>query len=101
MKYEEILALLERGLTPGDIVKLSEQPGPQAEQKEQTAPAAPASQEKPAWADELAASMKAMTNAMHANALLREQQPEQRRETPEEALASALKPASKPAMGKK
>lgn len=98
MKYEEILALLDRGLTPGDIVKLSEQPAPQPEQKEQSAPAAP---EKPAWADELTASMKAMTNAMHANALLREQQPEQRRETAEEALASVLKPMNKPAQGKK
>lgn len=103
MKYEQILTLLEKGLSPADISQLSAMPdltdpAPAAEPAPsipEQSPVAPQPETAPAWATELKASVDRMTNAMHASAIMREQQPEVPKMTAEQALASVLEPPKK------
>ena len=100
MKYEQILNLLEKGLTPNDIMQLSAVPEPAPAPAAEPAPAQ-ANQTVvidnpvPEWATSLQASIERMTNALHANAILQEQMPPQAPLTAEQALASVLEPPKK------
>ena len=101
MKYEQIIALLERGLTPEQIVTLGQAPDaivpqdePEQPQQPQPAPVKD-NNEQPAWAAALQQSIDRMTNARHANAIMRQQMPEQHVMTPEEALAEVIAPPKK------
>ena len=104
MKYEQIISLLEKGLTPAEITQLNALPDVPAEEP---APApAPEIPEQPnqtvvienpvpEWATSLQQSIERMTNALHANAILQQQQPEMPVMTAEQALASVLEPPKK------
>lgn len=102
MKYNEILSLLDKGLTPDQIMNLSEAPAP----VEQTTPetvqeietavqAAPVQEQAPDWAVQLNANIQRMTNALHANAIMNAQQPEVAPMTAEDALAAIIAPPAK------
>lgn len=103
MTYEQILALLDKGLSPADIIGLSNaapvQPAEEAPAADPTpeapAPEAPAQETAPEWATALKMSIDRMTNAMHANAIMQQQQPPVKELTAETALASILEPPKK------
>ena len=102
MKYEQIIALLDRGLTPEQIVTLGQAPDtivpqdePEPPQQEADPIQEPASNPVPEWAASLQMSIDRMTNALHANAIMRQQMPEQHVMTPEEALAEVIAPPKK------
>lgn len=98
MQYNEILTLLERGLTPDQIMQLQNAPSPVPEAEPEAAPlpeAAPAPEQAPDWAVTLNQNIQRMTNALHANAILSAQQPEVKPQTAEEALASIIAPTPK------
>lgn len=98
MQYNEILALLDRGLTPDQIMNLQNMPAPVPEAAPEAAPAeeaAPAIDQAPDWAVTLNQNIQRMTNALHANAIMNAQQPEVKPQTAEEALASIIAPTPK------
>ena len=109
MTYDQILDLLNRGMTPADIQALSQIPAPAPAPEATPAPApeatpalapeattAPAPDPTPApapeWAQQLNDSIRLMTNALHANAIMQEQQPPVHTVTADEALASIIAP---------
>lgn len=111
MTYEQILNLLNQGFTPADVMALQQMPAPDPAPDPAPAPApdpasapapAPAPQPDPApvWAEELNQSIKLMTNAMHANAIMQQQQPVPKQITADEALANIIQPP-RPERGKK
>lgn len=109
MTYDQILNLLNQGFTPADVMALQQMPAPAPAPDPAPAPApapdpapapAPQPDPAPAWAEELNQSIKLMTNAMHANAIMQQQQPEVKTITAEEALANIIQPP-KPEKGKK
>ena len=97
MKYTEILALLDRGLTPEQIIGLQSAPPPVPEQPAEpdpvpAQPVEPAADQVPEWAQQLNQSINRMTNALHANAIMNAQQPDVKPQTAEEALAQIIAP---------
>ena len=97
MNYTEILNLLDRGLTPEQIIGLQAAPAPMPETPPQPEPdpvpaPAPAADQVPEWAQQLNQSINRMTNALHANAIMNAQQPEVKPQTAEEALAQIIAP---------
>lgn len=99
MTYDQILALLDRGMTPADILALNAAPAPAPAPDPAPDPApapapdpAPAPARAPAWAEELNNSIKLMTNAMHANAIMQQQQPAPAQITADQALANIIDP---------
>lgn len=97
MTYDQILSLLDRGMTPADILALNAAPAPVPAPAPDPAPdPAPAPDPQPepapAWAEELNQSIKLMTNAMHANAIMQQQQPAPQQVTADQALASIVDP---------
>lgn len=97
MTYDQILSLLERGMMPADILALNAAPDPAPDTDPDPAPATDPDT-VPAWAVELNNSIKLMTNAMHANAIMRQQQPAPDQLTAAQALANIVDP---PKTGKK
>lgn len=105
MNYAQILNLLDRGLTPDQIMGLqaapdpvpAAAPAPAEDHAPAPAPApAPADPDAvPAWAAELTQTIGRMTNALHASAIMNSQQPEVQPETPEDALAAIIAPPAK------
>ena len=102
MKYNEILALLDKGLTPDQIMNLAEAPSPAEQlnpepvQEIETAiQSAPVQEQAPEWATQLNANIQRMTNALHANAILNAQQPDVAPMTAEDALAAIIAPPAK------
>lgn len=107
MNYAQILNLLDRGLTPDQIIGLQAAPDPVPAVAPDPVPAAasdpsqaspPASADPaaaPAWAAELTQTISRMTNALHASAIMNSQQPEVPPETAEEALAAVIAPPPK------
>jgi hypothetical protein len=107
MTYDQILNLLNQGFTPADVMALQQMPAPAPAPDPAPAPApdpapthAPQPEPTPAWAEELNQSIKLMTNAMHANAIMQQQQPAPKTITADEALANIIQPP-KPDKGKK
>ena len=107
MTYDQILNLLNQGFTPADVMALQQMPAPAPapapapDPAPDTAPApAPIPEPAPAWAEELNQSIKLMTNAMHANAIMQQQQPSPKTISADEALANIIQPP-KPDKGKK
>lgn len=105
MTYDQILNLLDKGMTPSDILALSTAPAPAPAPAQDPAPTpapapAPAAEPEaaPAWATELNQNIVRMTNAMHANAIMQQQQPAIPVVTADQALANIIDP---PAPGKK
>ena len=98
MQYNEILALLDRGLTPDQIMNLQNAPAPAEEPQEATpqeADPVPQPEKAPEWAVTLNQNIQRMTNALHASAIMNAQQPEVKPQTAEEALAAIIAPAPK------
>ena len=109
MTYDQILNLLNQGFTPADLMALQKMPAPAPTPAPDPAPTpapdpapapAPKPDPAPAWAEELNQSIKLMTNAMHANAIMQQQQPAPKTITADEALANIIQPP-KPDKGKK
>lgn len=113
MTYDQILNLLNQGFSPADVMALQQMPDPAPTPAPAPAPTpdpapaptpdpspAPMPDPAPAWAEELNQSIKLMTNAMHANAIMQQQQPQVKTVTADEALANILQPP-KPEKGKK
>lgn len=111
MTYDQILNLLNQGFSPADVMALQQMPAPAPDPTPDPAPAptpdpapaptpAPMPDPAPAWAEELNQSIKLMTNAMHANAIMQQQQPAAKTITADEALANIIQPP-KPEKGKK
>lgn len=107
MTYDQILNLLNQGFTPADVMALQQAPAPDPAPDPAPAPApdpaptpAPQPDPAPAWAEELNQSIKLMTNAMHANAIMQQQQPAPKQITADEALANIIQPP-KPERAKK
>lgn len=99
MTYDQILELLNRGLSPADILALQDAPDPTVDPAPAPAPAPVAEPEAaPAWATELNQNIVRMTNAMHANAIMQQQQPASPEVTADQALANIIDP---PQQGKK
>ena len=105
MTYDQILELLNRGLSPADIRELQEMPDPTVGDPPVPNPApAPnpdpvqVPETAPAWATELNQNIVRMTNAMHANAIMQQQQPAIPEVTADQALANIIDP---PSQGKK
>ena len=93
MTYDQILSLLDRGMSPADILALNSAPDPAPSPAPSPAPAPdPQPEPAPAWAEELNQSIKLMTNAMHANAIMQQQQPAPQQVTADQALASIIDP---------
>lgn len=99
MTYDQILNLLNQGFTPADVMALQQMPAPDPAPDAAPAPApdpapapAPQPDPAPAWAEELNQSIKLMTNAMHANAIMQQQQPVPKQITADEALANIIQP---------
>ena len=101
MTYDEILGLLDKGFSPADVMNLinnpAPAPAPQPEPAPEPSPApapapAPQPEPAPAWAAELNQSIKLMTNAMHANAIMQLQQPAPKQMTAEEVMANIIAP---------
>lgn len=99
MTYAEILNLLERGMTPDQIMQLSTAPNPEqppvqepeiTPEPEQNPVNVP--ERAPEWVNQLNANIARMTNALHANAIMNSQQPEQAPMTAEQALAEIIAP---------
>lgn len=104
MTYAQILSLLDKGLSPDQILALGNAPEPAPMPAEPAAPAAaieeaaPAPNDPeavPAWAAELTQSIGRMTNALHASAIMNSQMPEVAPQTAEEALAAVIAPPPK------
>ena len=100
MQYNEILALLDKGLTPDQIMGLQNAPSPvttpETVQEIETAiEQAPAQDQAPEWAVTLNQNIQRMTNALHASAIMNAQQPEVKPQTAEDALAAVIAPAPK------
>lgn len=111
MTYDQILNLLNQGFSPADVMALQQAPAPAPAPDTAPDPApapapdpapapAPQPEPAPAWAEELNQSIKLMTNAMHANAIMQQQQPAPKTITADEALANIIQPP-KPDKGKK
>lgn len=107
MTYDQILNLLNQGFSPADVMALQQMPVPATAPDPAPAPApdpapdpAPRPDPVPAWAEELNQSIKLMTNAMHANAIMQQQQPAPKTISADEALANIIQPP-KPDKGKK
>ena len=111
MTYDQILELLNRGVSPADLVALQNAPDPTVDPQPAPEPApapapdpapapAPTPAPAPEWAQGLNDSIKLLTNALHANAIMQEQQPPVHTVTADEALASIIDPP-KPEKGRK
>lgn len=109
MTYDQILELLNRGVSPADLVALQNAPDPTVDPLPAPEPApapdpapapAPTPAPAPEWAQGLNDSIKLLTNALHANAIMQEQQPPVHTVTADEALASIIDPP-KPEKGRK
>lgn len=109
MTYDQILNLLNQGFTPADVMALQQMPAPAPVPDPVPTPGpdpapvpapSPMPDPAPAWAEELNQSIKLMTNAMHANAIMQQQQPAQKQITADEALANIIQPP-RPEKGKK
>lgn len=105
MKYEQILALLDQGFTPEQVMSLNAAPEPvaapephpevepeQAPQQE-LAPAAPVQESEPEWAKELNKNIQRMTNAIYAQNIAQDisGQGSQQPETAEQILTGLIK----------
>lgn len=111
MTYDQILNLLNQGFSPADVMALQQAPAPSPAPTPDPVPAptpdpapapapVPMPDPAPAWAEELNQSIKLMTNAMHANAIMQQQQPAPKTLTADEALANIIQPP-KPERAKK
>lgn len=111
MTYDQILNLLNQGFSPADVMALQQAPAPSHAPTPDPVPAptpdpapapapVPMPDPAPAWAEELNQSIKLMTNAMHANAIMQQQQPAPKTLTADEALANIIQPP-KPERAKK
>lgn len=108
MKYEEILALLDKGFTPDQVLQLSTAPEPQPEEVKEDGPAPvqldppetpPAvirervieEQPEPEWARTLRDDIKSLRNAVHAQAIQQDLgKGEPKKETAEDAMMAVL-----------
>lgn len=107
MKYEQILALLDKGFTPDQVMTLSTAPEPQPEEMKEEGPAPvqldppetpPAvihervveEQPEPEWARTLREDMKNLRNAVHAQAIQQDLGKEDKKETAEDAMLAVL-----------
>lgn len=100
MKYEEILALLDKGFTPDQVMALAQTPG-QEEQKQEVIepPETPPAiihervveeQPEPEWAKQIRDDMKQLRNSIHAQAIQQDLGKEEKKETAEDALMAVL-----------
>ena len=100
MKYEEILALLDKGFTPEQVMALAQTPA-QEEQKQEVIepPETPPAiihervveeQPEPEWARTLREDMKSLKNTVHAQAIQQDLGKEEKKETAEDALMAIL-----------
>lgn len=104
MKYDQILALLDKGFTPEQVMALQSapdpvipepQPEPQSEQvpQQEPAPAEPVQEAEPEWAKKLNDNIQRMTNAIHAQNIAQDisGQGSQQPETAEQILTGLIK----------
>ena len=100
MKYEEILALLDKGFTPDQVMTLAQTPA-QEEQKQEVIepPETPPAiihervveeQPEPEWAKQIREDMKQLRNSIHAQAIQQDLGKEEKKETAEDALMAVL-----------
>ena len=101
MKYEEILALLDKGFTPDQVMALAQTPA-QEEQKQEVIepPETPPAiihervveeQPEPEWAKQIREDMKQLRNSIHAQAIQQDLgKGEPKKETAEDALMAVL-----------
>lgn len=107
MKYEQILALLDKGFTPDQVMALSTAPEPQPEEMKEEGPAPvqldppetpPAiihervveEQPEPDWARKLNENITRMTNALHAQNIAQDIGRDDKKPTAEDAMMAVL-----------
>lgn len=100
MKYDEILALLDKGFTPDQVMALAQSPDPAEQQQEVVEPpeTPPAiihervveEQPEPEWAKQIREDMKQLRNSIHAQAIQQDLGKEEKKETAEDALMAVL-----------
>ena len=107
MKYEQILALLDKGFTPDQVMQLSTAPEPQPEEMKEEGPAPvqldppetpPAiihervveEQPEPAWAMALKQEIGQLKNAIHAQAIQQDLGKDDKKPTAEDAMMAVL-----------
>lgn len=105
MKYEQILALLDKGFTPEQVMALQSAPDPavvpdpqpeaqpEQVQQQEPAPAEPVQEAEPEWAKKLNENIQRMTNAIHAQNIAQDisGQGSQQPETAEQILTGLIK----------
>lgn len=100
MKYEEILALLDKGFTPDQVMTLAQTPA-QEEQKQEVIepPETPPAiihervveeQPEPEWAKKLNENITGLKNAIHAQNIQQDLGKGDKKETPEDAMMAVL-----------
>ena len=100
MKYDEILALLDKGFTPDQVMALAQTPA-QEEQKQEVIepPETPQAiihervveeQPEPEWAKQIRDDMRQLRNSIHAQAIQQDLGKEEKKETAEDALMAIL-----------
>ena len=107
MKYEEILALLDKGFTPDQVMTLASSPEPQPTpiQEEDPVPVqldppeAPTAiihervveeQPEPEWAKKLNENITGLKNAIHAQNIQQDLGKGEKKETPEDVMMAVL-----------